>query len=256
MYLWLDCNGALGTHGCLCVLFRSLRQVHVLNFASSNIFCSHFVTCMHWSCAFLPTKTRWSTTKDGLLLVGSPRRSFGCSYATVLTEYEMCVVSTHPWLLIPWLIPQLLPMVFTHFTTQQNHLPVIILTMEEKNISHTRLNFAKFKLDQLCALHLWSFPESHLHRHVWFFVRSCLLHDSKSSLLCNVNCRVINLVLSTSATWGNSYMLHCIYALVLKSQIYYMECSGRPWQYYVKGSYTPPVCVISVPLKPQLLSVV
>jgi len=31
-----------------------------------------------------------------------------------------------------------------------------------------------------------------------------------------------------------------------------MECVGRLWQYYVKGSYTPLAYVVSVPYRPQL----
>lgn len=95
------------------LFIRSIFQF----FSSSNLFRGHFVTCMHWSCTFLPTEARWSTTKDGLLLVGSPRRSFGCSHAFVVTEYEMCVISARPWLLMHRLISQLLPMVLTRFWT-------------------------------------------------------------------------------------------------------------------------------------------
>ena len=36
-----------------------------------------------------------------------------------------------------------------------------------------------------------------------------------------------------------------------KSSIY-TERIGRPWQHYVKGSYTPPAHVVSVPPRPQL----
>ena len=37
-----------------------------------------------------------------------------------------------------------------------------------------------------------------------------------------------------------------------KSSIYYTEHVGRPWQHYVKGSYTPPAHVVSVSPRPQL----
>jgi len=130
MHLWLDCNGALGTHGCSCVLFLFVRSISKF-FYSSNLFCGRFVTCMHWSCAFLPTEARWSTTKDGLLLVGSPRRSFGYSHAFVITEYEMCVISMHPWLLMHRLILQPFPMVLTHFWTTTTQYGKIVLTMEK-----------------------------------------------------------------------------------------------------------------------------
>jgi len=88
MHLRLDCNGALGTYGCSCVLFFCpLGQVQLLSFASSHLFHGHFATCMHWSRTILPTEARRSTTKDGVLFVGSPRGSSGRSPAFVVTGY-------------------------------------------------------------------------------------------------------------------------------------------------------------------------
>jgi len=39
---------------------------------------------------------------------------------------------------------------------------------------------------------------------------------------------------------------------LFKSTVYYTVLNRSPWQHYVKGSYTPPAHVVSVPPKPQL----
>lgn len=67
--------------------FCSLGQVQLLSFASSHLFHGHLATCMHWSRTILPTEARRSTTKDGVLFVGSSRGSSGRSPAFVVTGY-------------------------------------------------------------------------------------------------------------------------------------------------------------------------